>query len=172
MEDQVEILTKLEAAKRQLSEAIILFFERRDPIAIHTLAAAAHQVLIDLGEHLRIPGMVKNIPIMPPEVRREWNRIVNEPHNFFKHADRDPDDTLEFRPGLTPFLIVDAVLIYHQIAGEMTDEQLVFAGWFAAQYPDYLKEGALKNAIRTALKLGADTNDFDSLLATIRHGLT
>lgn len=47
--------TKAQAATRQLDEAIILLFADHDPLAIRTLAAAAHEVLADLVEHKQ-PG--------------------------------------------------------------------------------------------------------------------
>ena len=45
-----EMVTRLEAAERQLRVAIRMFFERKDMIAVHTLAAAALQILDDLVE--------------------------------------------------------------------------------------------------------------------------
>jgi hypothetical protein len=45
-----ETVTVLEAAERQLRTAIRLFFERRDMIAIHTLATAAQEILRRLGK--------------------------------------------------------------------------------------------------------------------------
>jgi len=35
-------ITKLEAARRHLDQAIRLFFEERDALSIHTLVSAAH----------------------------------------------------------------------------------------------------------------------------------
>lgn len=43
--------TKFEAASRQLDEAIVLLFADHDPLAIRTLAAAAHGLFADLVEH-------------------------------------------------------------------------------------------------------------------------
>ena len=40
----LELVTKLEAAERQLRVAIRLFFERKDMIAVHTLTAAALEI--------------------------------------------------------------------------------------------------------------------------------
>ena len=41
-------ITKLEAAERQLAQAIRLFFGQGDEIAIHTLASTAYQILSDM----------------------------------------------------------------------------------------------------------------------------
>jgi hypothetical protein len=48
MERRPEIITKLDAARRQLRTAVTLFFQHGDEVAVHTLTAAAHQILIDL----------------------------------------------------------------------------------------------------------------------------
>lgn len=41
-------VTKLAAARRQLLEAIRMFFAGKDELAIHTVAAAAHRIVADL----------------------------------------------------------------------------------------------------------------------------
>lgn len=40
-------ITKIGAARSQLTEAINSFFEERDPVSIHTLIGAALQILND-----------------------------------------------------------------------------------------------------------------------------
>ena len=47
MEDKAPFdkVTRLEAAERQLKVAVRLFFERRDLIAVHALAAAAQDIV-------------------------------------------------------------------------------------------------------------------------------
>jgi hypothetical protein len=42
-------ISKFDAAKRQLETAIRLWFHSGDPVSVHTLAAASHQLLHDLG---------------------------------------------------------------------------------------------------------------------------
>ncbi len=44
MSPQVIRLSKIEAAERQIREAIRLFAEDRDPVTVRTVAGAAHQV--------------------------------------------------------------------------------------------------------------------------------
>lgn len=47
-ESGAEQITKIAAAQRQLDAAIRIFFQREDELAIHTLVAAAFQVLRDI----------------------------------------------------------------------------------------------------------------------------
>lgn len=101
MNQQIENVSKLVAAARQLREAIFLFFERRDAVAIHTLAAASHQILVDLASERGLSGIPKNNPLVRSEKEKEWITLVNNSHNFFKHADRDPEAVC-FRPASLP----------------------------------------------------------------------
>ena len=50
MSGKVYVL-KLVAAERQLREAIRMFFEQRDELAIHTVASAAYRILRDMKEN-------------------------------------------------------------------------------------------------------------------------
>jgi hypothetical protein len=84
-------LPKLDVALRQLETAVTLYFQSSDPISIHTLTAAAYNVLQDIKKH-RGAGfqMFKDADMVYPEKRREYVEMLNESENFFKHADRDP----------------------------------------------------------------------------------
>ena len=58
-----EKLTKLDVARRQIDEAIRMFFERRDTVSTHTVASAASQVLADFGKG-RFQGWTRNKAIV------------------------------------------------------------------------------------------------------------
>jgi hypothetical protein len=42
---EVLALTKVDVARRQLQTAITLWFTNGDPVSVHTLAAAAHEII-------------------------------------------------------------------------------------------------------------------------------
>ena len=111
MATAIEPIGKLDVARRQVAEAIRMFFERRDPVAVHTLIYAAHQILTDLCTARRLDTILKNNPLLKPERAREWHQAMNEAGNFLKHADKDPDATLEFRPKLTEGFIFEKGLL-------------------------------------------------------------
>src|SRR3989442_1153367 len=114
VDDQArERVTKLDAARRQLREAVRMFFEERDGLAAHTVTAAAHQLLHDMlakagqdGSFLRGGRMIR------PRCRTEFKTLVSKSENFLKHADRDPEEVLEFRPSLTKYFLLDAAEMY------------------------------------------------------------
>jgi hypothetical protein len=166
---EVQRVTKLDVAYRQLDQAIQLFFERRDPVAVHSLAAAAHQVLTDLGDAKGLQNFIKGNPYIREEMRREWIRLMNEPYNFIKHADRDPDAIFEFRPAVTPVYILDALQLYQQLTGKLPHKLNVFLMWFNVSYPDTVS-GPFKEIAEKAKLAGLDPNDFEVLLEVIRQG--
>jgi hypothetical protein len=147
-----EKISKIDAAHRQLRQAIILFFEDQDMVSVHTLATASQQVLIDLGAKAGVVSMVKNRDLIRPDKQKFVGNLLNLPENFFKHADRDPDAVLEFYPASTPFYIIDAAVMYRMIAGQATPAVKSYEVWFALNYPDVLVDGAYKDNVLTLIK--------------------
>ncbi|MDP8260201.1 MAG: hypothetical protein P9L96_04270 [Candidatus Gygaella obscura] len=119
-------ISKLDASKRQLETAISLFFKEADPVSIHTLTAAAHQILMDLAKLKGIKSFIKD-PIM---IRKEYQRMylqkVNEAENFFKHAENDSHSLLKFNPEETEFLLLDAVNMYMQSTKELPEDMVIY----------------------------------------------
>jgi hypothetical protein len=97
-------VTKLDAARRQLETAIILWFHDGDPVSIHTLAAAGYQIVYDLNMHRGGAPMMRDSPSIRPEYLLEWRKIMSRYGNFFKHADKDPKRTVFFPPRIRKLL--------------------------------------------------------------------
>src|SRR6266852_8979311 len=146
-EDHEEQITKLDAAARQLRTAIRLFLEDGDAVAIHTLASAAQEVLRGLLKPRGGGSFYKDSDWVRPEQAGEFRHIMNEAQNFFKHADKDPDGTLRFRPAFPAFVLFDCVHMYHAYAGHHLREGIAFAVWFFSSYPDVLRPGPLRETL-------------------------
>jgi hypothetical protein len=99
-------ISKLEAALRQLETAIILWFNHGDPISIHTLASAAHQIIYDINKARKGPAMSPDSDIVKPEHLSEWRRILKAAPNFMKHADKDPNETILFAPEFNDYVLL------------------------------------------------------------------
>src|ERR1039458_6074559 len=105
MKEQPTIhISKLDAAKRQLETAIRLWFHSGDPVSVHSLAAASHQLLHDLGKRHGIGTILRTAAYVKPEYRKKHAKMVSSYENFFKHADRDPEKLLEYNPAATEIL--------------------------------------------------------------------
>ncbi len=135
MENKI-IVSKLDASKRQLETAIRLYFNNGDPVAIHTLACAAHDILTTLNKKYRGHPMIVSDIIIKKEYKKEFMQTIRKPQNFFKHADKDSEKTIDFRPEVTQYFIFDACCKYEEITGEIIPNFGIFRGWFIGHYID------------------------------------
>ncbi|WP_304349997.1 hypothetical protein [Comamonas testosteroni] len=133
---QILKLSKLDAAERQLNQAIKLFFAESDEVSIHALAEAASQVLADIGKPLGIKSIVRDSGLIREEMRKEWLNIVFRSRNFFKHADKDPNEINDFNPVSNVVSLLDGVCMHSAIAKQWTPETYVFFIWTEFAYPD------------------------------------
>lgn len=126
------VVTKFEAATRHLNAAIRFLFEGEDSLVVHSLAASAANVFSDLVENR--------------DSHKSWRHLMREDHglslaelrhvlhrswNFFKHAERDPNETLDFNADETEHLIFHATVECGEYGVTSTEMQL-FQLWFLA----------------------------------------
>ncbi|PKN68652.1 MAG: hypothetical protein CVU54_13545 [Deltaproteobacteria bacterium HGW-Deltaproteobacteria-12] len=138
------ILSKLDCAKRQIEVAIKLYFHFDDPVSIHTLTAAAYNILRDINKSRgNDPLLLKEwfvINMVKPEMRDEYRKLVNKAENFFKHADRDSEETHTFYPSQTEIMLWEAVEVYQRLTGEITPLLHIFRGWFMMNHLNFFTE--------------------------------
>jgi hypothetical protein len=129
-------ISKTEAARRQLETAIRLWFFDGEPVSIHTLAAAAHQLVHDLGKSQGITAVLRELADVRPGCKKELKAMVAQYENFFKHADHDPAALLDFHPETTEFYIGDAVVAYERLTGERPHIFRTFLFWMMMKHPE------------------------------------
>ena len=169
-------VSKLEAAKRQLETVIRLYFSNGDPVSIHTLTAAAYNILHDVTKQKGAEPMVikgQMLDYAKPEYRQMIKGKVSEAENFFKHADRDHEATLDFNPDMSDLLIIDACAQYKKLAGEEPPLFVIYRIWFTANYtdafifPDEFKKALNVNA-PSIVQMGR-AQYFSTVLPLIMH---
>jgi hypothetical protein len=133
-------VTKLDAALRQLETAVILWFNSGDQISIHTLTAAAYQIIYDLNKHHKGPDMMPDSKRVKPQYIKMWKQILKKPSNFMKHADKDPNDTISFAPEATEYLLLEAIEYYSMFTQENRPILQCFLFWSALHNPDVFFE--------------------------------
>jgi hypothetical protein len=133
---------KLDAARRQLVSAIRIYFANGDPVSIHTLAAAAFEILDDLDNHGADTGTIFDHAekYIKPEHMDTFRKVLRRPQNFFKHAEQDPDDLLEFYPSAAAAIIWAASEKYYELAKDAGLELEAFRTWTVIRNPDILLE--------------------------------
>jgi hypothetical protein len=126
------IITKFDAVRAQLDAAIELYFVSENFIATHTLAAAAHQTLTDI-----VKPTGTNYPFIrsgflnrfPQAKHNEIRKFMNKAQNFFKHADTDPNTSLNFNPDITELFLIDACAYFKDSAEYKPKNYKIFFVW-------------------------------------------
>lgn len=153
-------ITKLQAVKEQVDEAIWMFFNRRSAIAIHTIVGAAHQVLHDISK--RNMSMIKNNELADKsgQERREWFKRLNKEYNFFKHGTEDSEEVLNFEPLLHAFYLIDCVYMYRALTGTKPKNHNIYDSWFALSHPNSIGNESVREMTKTIPVTILDPNNY------------
>ena len=136
-----EGITKIEAARRLVHAAIAMLFRNDDPLAVHTVAMAAHGVLRDLAKRRNLEHDIDSLVGRGGE--REFWRAFKHGANFLKHADWDADDILTPMPdGANEAILVIACDYYRRLGNQYTIEMGVLLAWHTSLHPDRLSKDA------------------------------
>lgn len=142
-------VSKLEAARRHLRTAIWLLFHDGDPVAIHTLSYAAYEVIHVLSAKAnRTETLLFDNQIIKDEFRSDFNKLVKKAPNFFKHADKDPDQVVEFTPQFSEMFILFSALGLETMGQKFGGEEKAFLMWLTVHNPSIMVDGALVNFLK------------------------
>lgn len=153
-------VTKKEAATRQLDTAIKLFLENRDLISSYTLCCAADGILEGIYKNEREEILSKQLDRLPeaerlkfswseememlikPKYRKEAFQALHAAQNFFKHADRDHNNSYQFADlNLTGVRLLTTIFNYNLIFREITRAMNLYCAFYASLKPELLAEG-------------------------------
>jgi hypothetical protein len=145
-------VSKIDASRRQLDCAIDLWFRDSDPVSIHTLVAAAFEIIQDLNskagnKEVTMIEMARSLA--KPEHVEQVIQLLRKPMVFFKHANRDPHDILEFAPEASEMLMVLAMRGLGLLGEQTTDLQRALFNWHAIHKPHIFLDG--QNPLEKAL---------------------
>lgn len=163
-------ISKLDAAKRNLEQALLLFFESGDVVATHVLASAAREVLRQLAK----PSGVKSLndillEHIKPGKTDEVLAKLNEANNFFKHAGRDSGKVIEFNPESTEFILWDATTLYQRLVGELPSLVATYLGWFVLKRKNiFMDDQTASQATEIATHLNLDLDNRSNFLRIVR----
>jgi hypothetical protein len=152
------MITKMDAAERQLNTAIRLFFENRDHLSSYALAVASREVTDDVIQsrcselYQRELARVGDPQKVRLSYREEWKILIKDEfhndfqkldrkwQNFLKHADRDPDAEIEpFTTKQLVLIISFAIRNYTLLTQRWTAEMATFFAWFVVAEPQLIK---------------------------------
>ena len=147
MDDLPEIITvtKLDAARRHLTTAIRLWFHDGDPVSIHTLSYAAYEVVHVLSRKAnRTDKLLFDNDYIKDEFRSDFNKLIKAAPNFFKHADKDANSTLQFMPQFSEMFFLFTALGLETMGLKLGGEEKAFLIWLSIHNPQIMVDGAMK----------------------------
>ncbi len=167
------VISKLNAAKRQLAAAIWMHLEDRDPVSIHTLASAAKEIVDKLcelkGVHNPI-GRRQLLDMIVPERQKEVGNWLNIARNFFKHL--GPQAVIDFNEETNWIVIASAASGLQQL-GVQFIELYTFFAWFTVTKPELFTTEELESVLSFAPELVAkpDAEKKSFFLALLRDAI-
>ncbi|WP_413708058.1 hypothetical protein [Ralstonia sp. Ralssp110] len=136
------LVTKIDAARRQLITAIRLFFDGGDPVSVYSLASNAWEVIDVLCTSAGVDSFSKQARESLP-AGHTLKHYINEPcRNFFKHAQQDPNpsSSVELLDANVTAILFLAVEDYIRLRQGGPVEAQVFQAWFIAVFPEKVTE--------------------------------
>jgi hypothetical protein len=144
---------KLLVAREQLVVALDLFIADVAPMAVHSLAGNAWEILERQCRSKGLEPFFEHIQATNPgQTPQELRRIVYRYHRTFKHADpkatkEDEENLREFSDEHNDYMLSIASHDYLTAADKLTVELQVFQMWFYAAHPGALTDTAQQDAV-------------------------
>src|SRR5262249_23580824 len=130
-------------------------FSDGDPLAVHTLAGAALGILSDLVEARKPGGSWRSVIAKDAGMTlKATNDVLNRVRNFLKHADHDPDGTLNFIEEETDDLLFASSIECGELGVERSFWMQAFELWYLAAYPERFESDA--GPVKTAQRVIPD----------------
>lgn len=138
--------TKLDAARRQLRTALQLWFNDGDPIAIHTLVYAAHEIIHRLFRLKGLNDLLFDSILVQEDKRADFNRSLKEHANFIKHANReaDPEASIDFPLHFNDLFLVISVGALNRMGERLEPIERALVAWHSLHQPDFFSTSEFK----------------------------
>lgn len=140
-------VTKLNAAQRQFQTSIHLWFTGGDPVAIHTLASASHEIIHTLFKRAGLHGLLFDTDYIKDEFRRDWAQLLKRSSWFFKHAREDPDGEIEFDPNTNEGILVACLSGLQRLGASFGMEERCLLLWLKIHHPTWFPQHVTKDGI-------------------------
>jgi hypothetical protein len=135
-------LTKIDVAEAQIKAAVRMFFEGAHTVPVYTLANAAREIVATIGELIDVETAHQIVAAKHgTAVEKRIKRIAN----FFKHADRDPRDTIELNETTVELVLELACNDFARVTGGMPIEAQVYEAWVNAVTIENVSKAPLRN---------------------------
>jgi len=139
----IEIFNKPKVLRAQPDAAVVL-------VSLEETFVAAHTIIMACEELFRSWYVKKDIYVefdyrimIKDEYHRDYLDKMRQKYNYFKHADRDTDETLDVDHQqihrLNETLLALLVHGYRKVFGELTAPMDIYSRWLVIAYPHLIK---------------------------------
>src|ERR1039457_5260548 len=128
-------LSKLDVARRQLDAALDLWFKNYDPVPVHTLACAAHEILAGICKQRKLPELMFDPSLYLPGKSGLARKALHKHYNFFKHANTDPKGVVDFQNEITDAFLLMAIEGWRNLGGDRRELDEAFTIHFLMRQP-------------------------------------
>ena len=136
-------------ARGQLDTAITVWFYYGDPVSIHTLAAAAQEILQGVAGKKRPSPLLKFLKTKP----KSFQKKITDPQNVFKHAGKDPKHVIPYDPLVGETIITTAILHYQDVYHTLTPFMRAFSIRFSFERPTVYGPDKLTKKVTQGIKI-------------------
>jgi hypothetical protein len=159
----MKLHSKKIVARSQLEEAVMLFFERRDPVSIHTLLGASHQIMRDVARHegIEYKCIIEMLHDKEKIKKKDWYKAVFTPRNFFKHANDDANVILDFDPLENEMWLLDACILFGQLFEDHSRAVDSYWSWYQIKHPETQAFLSTPTLVKVAELLNVKSDDFE-----------
>jgi hypothetical protein len=106
-----------------------MFFRGEHLVPVYTLANAAREIVAAIGDQIDAETVLRELAARRGITVKESVRPLVHTANFFKHADRDADATIEFDTYDVELTLLAACEDFGRVADGMPVEAQVFQAW-------------------------------------------
>ena len=129
-------LTKIDIAEAHIRAAVRMFFAGEHPVPVFTLANAAREIVATIGDQTEVETLQQELATERGVSVKQLLAPLRAKANFFKHADQDAGDTIEFNEDDAVITLRLACQDFHRITGGIPREAQVFDLWvYAVAFP-------------------------------------
>ena len=107
--------------------------------------------------------------VIRPDKLELARQVFRRPQNFFKHADKDPNEVLDFHPEVPAAFILAAVEKYRELSDQNPPVMRVFALWFRVHWTEIFR---FQNGEEAILNMARSLFSFDDKEKFFAHFLS
>ncbi len=135
------MISKRDVARTEIEGAIRSLFYFRDLTCAYVLTWAAYDIVNPVSKARGVSPVEDEFESALDGISvPEWRKIRRRHYNFFKHADRDPDEMIEpIQRELVEVQLFVCILDFQGAFQTLSPLQVLYLTWFTSLHPEFVR---------------------------------